>query len=105
MTTLTISNINISPDAIKPLGEAIKGLPNLQFLDLSATNMNGNDLNELLTIINRFNGLKSLDLSYNTVKQTKVIERPDNWVIKTLSTFIHFSGSLIHLDLGGMNYS
>lgn len=105
LTTLSISQMKLSGECMKPLGEAIKGLPNLQFLNLSATNLNGHHIHELLTIINKFNCLKSIDLSYNSVKQLATTQNSDNWVIKILSNFIHYSDSLLHIDLGGMNHS
>ena len=60
--------MKLSPECMQPLGESIKGLMALKFLDLSATNLNGNNIHELLSIIDRFNFLRSIDLSYNSVK-------------------------------------
>ena len=72
LKTLTLSEIKLSPSCVKPLGEAIKGLHRLEFLNLSANGLRGNEINEFLTIINRLNCLKSIDLSYNSVKQLAI---------------------------------
>ena len=97
--------MKLSAECIQPLGESIRGLMGLKFLDLSATNLNGNNIHDLLGIIDRFNFLRSVNFSYNSMKQVGGSEKSQHWGIRTLSDFIHFSDTLLHIDLGGMNFS
>ena len=87
-----------------PLAESIKSLKSLKFLDISATNLDGQDIYTILSKIDGENQLRPINLSYNTVKQINTNLSSPHSVVRKLAHFIHYSDNLIHIDLGGMNF-
>ena len=103
--------MNLGQECIPPLVSVIKDLPFLNFLDVSATGLNGNHIQHLLSSLSNINCLKSLNLSFNSVRvpgahilSEKVDNSTQGKVIQTIADFIHFSNMMLHIDLGGMNF-
>ena len=74
-----------------------------KFLNISDTDLDGHDIHSLLSQIDKRNQLRSINFSHNSVKQLGVSEKDPTYVIKTISSFIHYSDTLLHIDLGGLN--
>ena len=111
LNTLRISQLKLDKRSIRPLVAILKTLPVLQHLDLSATGLDGYDIRELLSSSTDHNSLKSLNLSYNSARQPGVVTQadldgpPEATAVTALADFIHYSDTLLHIDLGGMNFS
>ena len=111
MNTLRISQLKLDKRSIRPLVAIIKTLPALEHLDLSATGLNGHDICELLSSTTDHNSLKSLNLSYNITRQPGALTQadlddlPEATAVTALADFIHYSDTLLHIDLGGMSFS
>ena len=51
LDTLCISQLKLNTECLVPLAAAIKTLPTLKHLNISATGLNGHDIHDLLTTI------------------------------------------------------
>lgn len=62
---LTLSQFKIDNNCVEQLGDTVKQLSNLTYLDISGNRLDAKDLKEFLEIIHRKNFLKWLNISFN----------------------------------------
>ena len=75
----------------------------LHYLDISSNRLNSTDLDQFLSLIDGKNHIRTLKIGYNS-SETTGLSIDDDQFIYTLSDFIHYADSLLHIDLSGMSF-
>ena len=90
--------------SIEALATTILKLHNLSYLDISSNKMSTSDLANFLNLLYQRNQLRSLNIGYNQTGSQKQTEKSELF-IETLCKFMHYSDTLLHLNLSGMEFS
>ena len=96
---LSLSKFRLAKGTILHLSEAVKSLRSLCYLDISGNNFDARDLTIFMDQILKDNRLKWLSLAFN-----RASKESGNFV-NLLNKFIHYSDTLMHIDLSGMGFS
>ena len=85
--------------------QLVENLISLEHLDVSATHLTGGDISQLITALSNCYPLKSLNISFNSIKIQGSIQNKNkpSKVIQQIASYIHFQDNLLHFDIGGMN--
>ena len=110
LKTLVLSQLKFQVENIYPLTEALRRLPNLQHLDLSAAGISGQGIYILLKVLHQDNQLRSLNISENNIMQhfqhgcSHTCFDTEGNAVGKLAEFMHYN-NLLHIDIGNMNLS
>merc|ERR1712167_114893 len=77
----------------------------LHYLDISANKLTAGELTIFLSQIHRKEHLRTLKLGYNSSTSAGLAPDEPDPFIEELTGFIHYSDSLLHLDLSGMSFT
>ena len=77
----------------------------LHYLDISANKLTAGELTIFLKLIKRKEHLRTLKLGYNSSTSAGLAPDEPDPLIEELTGFIHYSDSLLHLDLSGMSFT
>jgi Ran GTPase-activating protein (RanGAP) involved in mRNA processing and transport len=123
MKKLTLSRLALNGDCLDIIGDAVLQLSNLQHLDLSANGLARGPFVNFFVKIDNKNQLRSLNIAYNSLKGPNVVDQeappltkeakkkkvelvpPEPTFEEALSKLMHYSPTLLHLDLSGTNLS
>jgi Ran GTPase-activating protein (RanGAP) involved in mRNA processing and transport len=123
MKKLTLSRLALNGDCLDIIGDAVLQLSNLQHLDLSANGLARGPFVNFFVKIDNKNQLRSLNIAYNSLKGPNVVDQeappitkeakkkkvelvpPEPTFEEALSKLMHYSATLLHLDLSGTNLS
>jgi Ran GTPase-activating protein (RanGAP) involved in mRNA processing and transport len=87
---LTLSNLGFDSNTIFFLSKALNSHPCIEQLDISSNNLSSKQIDMFLHLTN--DNLKSLNISYNSGSES----------VESLSTYLHRSMKLVHLDMSGL---
>ena len=87
---LTLSNLGFDNNTIFFLSKALNSHPSIEQLDISSNNLSSKQIDMFLHLTD--DNLKSLNISYNSGNES----------VESLSTYLHKSMKLVHLDISGL---
>lgn len=108
LTKMTLSQVGLDREGLRPLAAAITTLPCLMHLDISSNLLDAISLSQFFATIAGHNKLKSLNLSNNNAAYSQRhshLEGKKDSFESNLSLFLGVSHTLLHLDISGTNLS
>ena len=92
LSKLTVSQFYLNKSCLTHLSDVVQNLKTLYYLDISSNRV---DLNIFLKSILKNNNLRYLNIAYNNGS--------NNNFCQTIADFLHYSNSLLHINLSGLN--
>ena len=99
LNKLCLSDLGFNSSCVAILGQAVTKLRGLQHLDISANHIGANTLAQFLSGVHGKNGLRSLNIGYNSGAASTRLAEEVSPLEKSLSDFMHQSSTLVHLDM------